>query len=61
MSVTSELTRLKRDIQSLSDEIATGTGPRPKAPLSPAEKRTTRAELQSLIQQLDELAARLAG
>lgn len=60
MSVTSELTRLKRDIQSLSDEIATGIGPRPRAPLSPADKRATRAELQALIQQLDELSAKLA-
>jgi hypothetical protein len=61
VSVASELARLRRDIESLSEEIATGIGQRPRAPLSPGDKRTTRAELQALIQQLDELAGKLAG
>ena len=53
MSVASELTRLKRDIDSLTEESAVNTGPRAKAPLSSGERRTLRAELQGLIQRLD--------
>jgi hypothetical protein len=61
VSAVSELARLKRDIQSLGEEIATSVGPRPKVPLSPTERRSLKAELQGLIQQLDELAGKLAG
>ena len=60
MSVSSELTRLKRDLASLDEEIAVNTGPRAKAPLSAAEKRSLKAEMQGLIQRLDELAEKLA-
>ena len=61
MSVTSELARLKRDIASLAEEIAVSTGPRPKAPLSASEKRALKAEMQNLIQKLDELSDRLTA
>lgn len=61
MSVASELTRLKRDIDSLNEEIAVNSGPRAKNPLSAGERRTVRAELQGLIQRLDELSGKLAG
>ncbi len=61
MSVASELTRLKRDIASLDEEIGTSTGPRAKIQLSPAERRSLRAEMQGLIQKLDELAGKLSG
>lgn len=60
MSVASELTRLKRDIDSLNEEIAVNSGPRAKSPLSSAERRSVRAELQGLIQRLDELSGKLA-
>ena len=60
MSVASELTRLNRDIASLAEEIAVNTGPKAKAPLSAAEKRKLKAEMQGLIQKLDELAGRLS-
>ena len=59
MSVSSELSRLKRDLASLDEEIAVNTGPRAKAPLSSAEKRSLKAEMQGLIQRLDELAEKL--
>jgi len=59
MSVSSELARLKRDIASLDEEIAVNTGPRAKAPLSASEKRSLKAEMQGLIQKLDELAGKL--
>ncbi|MEO8757305.1 MAG: hypothetical protein ABI398_06095 [Devosia sp.] len=59
MSVSSELTRLKRDLASLDEEIAVNTGPRAKAPLSATEKRSLKAEMQGLIQRLDELAEKL--
>lgn len=61
MSVSSELSRLKRDLASLDEEIAVNTGPKAKAPLSAAEKRTLKAEMQGLIQKLDELAEKLDG
>jgi|GEM_PF-2943247 len=61
MSVSSELARLKRDIASLDEEIAVNTGPRAKAPLSASEKRSLKAEMQGLIQKLDELAGKLTG
>lgn len=59
MSVASELTRLHRDLASLEEEIVVNTGPRTKSPLSSAEKRKLKAEMQGLIQKLDELAGRL--
>lgn len=61
MSVASELTRLKRDIDSLNEEIAVNTGPRAKSPLSAMERRSLRAKMQGLIQRLDELAGKLSG
>ena len=61
MSVASELTRLKRDIDSLAEEIAVNSGPRAKAPLTAGERRSLRAEMQALIQRLDELSGRLSG
>jgi hypothetical protein len=61
VSVASELTRLKRDIDSLSEEIAVNTGPRAKTPLSPAQRRSLKADMQGLIQRLDELAAKLSA
>jgi hypothetical protein len=61
MSVSSELARLKRDIASLDEEIVVNTGPRAKAPLSASEKRSLKAEMQGLIQKLDELAGKLNG
>ena len=59
MSVASELTRLKRDLASLEEEIAVNTGPKSKSPLSAGEKRGLKAEMQGLIQKLDELGSRL--
>ncbi|HEX4298170.1 MAG TPA: hypothetical protein VHZ56_09115 [Devosia sp.] len=61
MSVSSELSRLKRDIDSLAEEIAVNTGPKARAPLTAAERRGLKAEMQGLIQRLDELATRLSG
>jgi hypothetical protein len=61
MSVASELARIKRDVDSLAEEIAVNTGPRPRVQLSAPERRSLKAEMQSLIQRLDELAAKLSG
>lgn len=61
MSVASELTRLKRDLDSLSEEIAVNTGPRARAPLTAADRRALKAEMQGLIQRLDELSGKLSG
>jgi hypothetical protein len=59
VSVASELTRLNRDLASLEEEIAVSTGPRAKSPLSVSDKRKLKAEMQGLIQKLDELSGRL--
>ena len=61
MTVAAEMTRLKRDLDSLAEEIATSTGARAKAPLSASERRTVKADIQGLIQKLDELSGRLTG
>jgi hypothetical protein len=61
VSVAAELTRLKRDVASLEEEITTSVGARAKAPLSAADRRALKAEMQALIQRLDELAGRLTG
>lgn len=61
MSVNSELSRLKRDIDSLSEEIAVNTGPKAKTPLSAGERRALKAAMQELIQRLDELGGKLSG
>jgi len=60
MSVAAELTRIKRDIASLEEEIAVSTGLRAKSPLSVPERRSLKAEMQGLIQKLDELGGRLS-
>ena len=54
MSVPAELSRLKRDLESLGDEIAVSTGPRARSPLTPAQRRALRAEIQGVIQRLDD-------
>jgi hypothetical protein len=61
MSAIAEVARVKRDVASLEEEIAVSTGARTRSPLSPADRRALRAELQGLIQKLDELHSRLAG
>lgn len=61
MSAASELARLRRDLESLEEEVRIALAPRSKSPLSPAERRTVRSELQALIQRLDELSTRLGG
>lgn len=61
MSVAAEMARLRRDIDSLAEEIAVNTRAGAKAPLTPGERRSHRAEMQALIQRLDELATKLTG
>ncbi len=60
MSVPSEMSRLKRDLASFEEEIAVSSGPRAKSPMTADERRKVRAEIQMLIQKLDELSQRLA-
>lgn len=59
MSLASELSRLKRDLTSLAEEIAVNTGARVQTPMSQADRRSLKAEIQGLIQRLDELSDRL--
>ena len=61
MSAASELARLKRDIDSLEEEVRVNTGPRARTPLSSGERRTLKGEIQGLIQRLDELGTRLGS
>ena len=60
MAVSAEMTRLKRDLDSLAEEIAVSSGPKAKSPLTAAERRALRADIQTMIQRLDELAAKLS-
>lgn len=60
MSVAAEMTRLKRDVDSLEEEITVNTGARAKSPLSPGQRRSLKADIQGLIQKLDELSGRLS-
>jgi hypothetical protein len=60
MTIPAELTRLRRDIESLIEEVATNSGPRARSPLTAGDKRALKAEIQGLIQQLDELAGKLS-
>lgn len=60
MSVAAELTRLKRDLASLEEEVAVNTGARAKAPLSDTQRRSLKADIQGLIQKLDELSGKLS-
>jgi hypothetical protein len=61
VSTNSELARLQRDIDSLAEEIAVNTGAKSKSPMSAGEKRSLKAALQRMIQQLDELSSKLSG
>jgi hypothetical protein len=61
VSAASELARIRRDLASLEEEVAIALAPRSKSPLSTAERRSVRSELQALIQRLDELSTKLAG
>lgn len=54
------MSRLKRDLASFEEEIAVSSGPRAKSPMTADERRKVRAEIQMLIQKLDELSQRLA-
>jgi hypothetical protein len=60
VSAASELTRIRRDLASLEEEVAIAVAPKSKAPMTDAERRSIRSELQELIQRLDELTQRLA-
>jgi hypothetical protein len=54
------MARLKRDLASLDEEVAVSTRPGTRSPLSEAERRSLKADLQGLIQKLDELAGKLS-
>ncbi|MDB5538837.1 MAG: hypothetical protein JWQ89_564 [Devosia sp.] len=59
MQATSEMAKLRREIATLR-EIVGQTRPGSKTPMSPAEKRTLKSEIERCILELDELRARLA-
>lgn len=59
MQATSEIAKLKREIAALR-EIVGQTRPGSKAPMTPAEKRTLKSEIERCILELDELRTKLA-
>lgn len=61
MTVGAEVARLKRDLESLEEEVAVSTGPRAKSPLTSAERRSLKAAIQEMIQTLDELSSKVGG
>jgi hypothetical protein len=61
MPAGTEMARLKRNIEALAEAIRLDLKPGSKTPMTPAERRTLRSELQSCMQSLDELGSRLSG
>jgi hypothetical protein len=56
MQATSEIGKLKREIAALRSVVG-----RPRPPLTLAEKRMLKSEIERCILELDELRTRLSG
>ncbi len=61
MSASSEVARLKRDIQGLVEATNGDLKPGSKSPMNASQKRALKSEIQTCIQTLDELATKLTG
>jgi hypothetical protein len=59
MLATSEIAKLKREISTLRD-IVGQSRPGSKNPMSPAERRTLKSDIERCILELDELRGKLA-
>jgi hypothetical protein len=59
MQATSEIAKLKREIATLRD-IVGQTRPGTKNPMSQAERRTLKSDIERCILELDELRGKLA-
>lgn len=55
MQATSEIAKLKREIDTIADVVRRG-----KASMSQAERRQLRSEIEHLVQRLDELRTMLS-
>ncbi|MEQ1900773.1 MAG: hypothetical protein ABL866_08575 [Devosia sp.] len=60
MAAAFEIARVRREIETLVETTSLDLRPGAKSPLTPAEKRHLRSEIQICIQSLDELATRLS-
>ena len=61
MPATTEMARLQRDIRALIDAVNLDLRPGSKTPMTPAERRAIKSEIEKGMQALDELATRLMG
>jgi len=58
---STEITKLKRDIATLSEAVGIGLKPGSKSPLGPSDRRALKSDIQACMQALDELSTRLSG
>lgn len=61
MAAVNEVARLKRDVESLKDAIATDLRHGSKSPMSTKDRRAVKSEIEHCMQELDELRTRLTS
>lgn len=61
MAAINEMARVKREVDALVAAVETDLRPKAKAPMTPAERRFLRSEIEHCAQRLDELRNRLSS
>jgi hypothetical protein len=61
MAAINEMARVKREVDALVAAVETDLRPRSKSPMTPAERRFLRSEIEHCAQRLDELRNRLSS
>ena len=61
MAAINEMARVKREVDALVAAVEIDLGPRSKSPITPAERRLLRSEIEHCAQRLDELRNRLSS
>ena len=61
MAAMNEMARVKREVDALVAAVETDLSPRSKSPITPAERRFLRSEIEHCAQRLDELRNRLSS
>ncbi len=61
MAAATEMVRLRREIETLTEVVNQALRPGAKPGMSPSQRRALKSEIQDCMQQLDELGTRLSG
>ena len=61
MAAINEMARVKREVDALVAAVEIDLRPKSKSPMTPAERRFLRSEIEHCAQRLDELRNRLSG